>query len=367
MHKPARLMTTLEVQLDKRSYPIYIGENILAAQYLERHIHSETVFVVSNEKVASLYLNTVLDNCQKRLCHHLILPDGEAYKSLDTMNLIYSALLEKRCDRDTTLIALGGGVIGDLTGFAAATYQRGVNFIQIPTTLLAQVDSSVGGKTGVNHKSGKNMIGAFYQPRCVIADLTTLTTLNDRELRAGIAEIIKYGLIRDADFFDWLEQNMATLMARDTKALAYAVHRSCKNKVQIVAEDELEQTGRRALLNYGHTFGHAIETGTGYAGWLHGEAVACGMLMAAALSVKLGWLARQDYARVHNLLEVVKLPRQPPRDIHVDEFINIMATDKKSRAGKLHLVLLKGVGNAVLTTDFPTAFLEDVLRVFCKA
>jgi len=361
-------MTVFEVQLGKRSYPIYIGENILEQSlYLQKHIHGDRVFIISNEKVAPLYLETVLANCKQYRCHHLILPDGEAYKTLDTMNLIYSSLLEYQCDRGTTLIALGGGVIGDITGFAAATYQRGVNFIQIPTTLLAQVDSSVGGKTGVNHKLGKNMIGAFHQPQCVIADLGTLNTLENRELSAGIAEIIKYGLIRDTDFFDWLEQNIDKLIARDSEALAHAVACSCKNKAQIVAEDELEQTGTRALLNYGHTFGHAIETGTGYGDWLHGEAIACGMLMAAALSIKLGWLTEQDYARVAKLLEIARLPKEPPADMHVAEFIKLMAVDKKSRAGKLHLVLLKGIGNAILTSDFPASLLEDVLREFCEA
>ena len=361
-------MTVFEVQLGKRSYPIYIGENILEQSlYLQKHIHGDRVFIISNEKVATLYLETVVANCKQYRCHHLILPDGEAYKTLDTMNLIYSSLLEYQCDRGTTLIALGGGVIGDITGFAAATYQRGVNFIQIPTTLLAQVDSSVGGKTGVNHKLGKNMIGAFHQPQCVIADLGTLNTLENRELSAGIAEIIKYGLIRDTDFFDWLEQNIDKLIARDSEALAHAVACSCKNKAQIVAEDELEQTGTRALLNYGHTFGHAIETGTGYGDWLHGEAIACGMLMAAALSIKLGWLTEQDYARVAKLLEIARLPKEPPADMHVAEFIKLMAVDKKSRAGKLHLVLLKGIGNAILTSDFPASLLEDVLREFCEA
>ena len=360
-------MTVFEVQLGKRSYPIYIGENILQQSlYLHKHIHGDRVFIISNEKVAPLYLETVLTNCKQYRSHHLILPDGESYKTLDTMNLIYSALLENHCDRGTTLIALGGGVIGDITGFAAATYQRGVNFIQIPTTLLAQVDSSVGGKTGVNHKLGKNMIGAFHQPQCVIADLVTLNTLEDRELSAGIAEIIKYGLIRDTDFFDWLEQNIDKLIARDPEALAYAVACSCKNKAQIVAEDELEQTGTRALLNYGHTFGHAIETGTGYGDWLHGEAIACGMLMAAALSIKLGWLTEQEYARVGNLLEIARLPKEPPTDMQVSEFIRLMAVDKKSLAGKLHLVLLKGIGNAILTSDFPASLLEDVLREFCE-
>jgi len=360
-------MTKFEVQLGERSYPIYIGKNIREEPtYLSKHVHGGTVFIISNDKVAPLYLDAILNNCRKYICHHLILPDGEIYKSLDTMNLIYSALLKNHCDRDTTLIALGGGVIGDITGFAAATYQRGVNFVQIPTTLLAQVDSSVGGKTGVNHALGKNMIGAFHQPQCVIADLSTLNTLEDRELSAGIAEIIKYGLIGDAEFFAWLEQNINKLLARNPIALAHAVQVSCKNKAQIVAEDELEQTGKRALLNYGHTFGHAIETSAGYGNWIHGEGVACGMLMAASLSVKLGWATKQDYMRIAKLLKIAQLPTKPPKDMHATEFKNLMAVDKKTRSGTLHLVLLKGIGKAVLTSEFPAPLLEDVLHEFCR-
>ena len=361
-------MTTFEVQLGSRSYPIYIGEKLLAkAQYLNKHINSENVLIVTNEKVAPIYLDIVLQNLKNYNTYQLILPDGESYKSLDTMNLIYSALLENRCDRDTTLIALGGGVIGDITGFAAATYQRGINFIQIPTTLLAQVDSSVGGKTGVNHELGKNMIGAFHQPQCVIADLSTLNTLDERELSAGIAEVIKYGLICDAEFFDWLELNIEKLLIRDPKALAYAVCRSCENKARVVAEDELEKTGKRALLNYGHTFGHAIETGAGYGKWLHGEAVGCGMLMAAALSTKLEWLSKNDYSRIKRILKNAKLPIQAPTTMQLDEYLKTMSVDKKTRAGKLHLILLNGIGDAVLSADFPNALLEDTLREFSKA
>ena len=361
-------MMTLEVQLDTRSYPIYIGEQLLShAGHLTRHIHSESVFVVSNEKIAGLYLQTVLENTRQYRTRHIILPDGEIHKSLDTLQRIYTALLENHFTRDSTLVALGGGVIGDITGFAAATYQRGVNFIQIPTTLLAQVDSSVGGKTGVNHALGKNMIGAFYQPQCVIADLSTLATLPDRELTAGIAEIIKYGLIGDPDFFVWLEQNIDKLMARDSQALAYAVQRSCRNKAQIVADDEHEQSGKRALLNFGHTFGHAIETGANYGDWLHGEAVACGMLMAASLSVKLGWIHEHDYVRIANLLEIAKLPDVPPATLRARDFIKLMAVDKKNRAGKLHLVLLKDIGNAVLTAAVAPSLVEEVLQEYCKA
>lgn len=358
-------MNTFKVQLGERSYPIYIGEHLLSnADYLRRHIFSKNVFIISNEKVAPLYLDALLQGLGDYSTHQLVLKDGEAHKTLESMNLIYTALLEQCCDRDTTLIALGGGVVGDITGFAAATYQRGVNFIQLPTTLLAQVDSSVGGKTGVNHALGKNMIGAFHQPQCVIADLSTLNTLEDRELSAGIAEIIKYGLIRDTEFFDWLENNIDKLLARDPDALSYAVCRSCENKAQIVADDELEKTGTRALLNYGHTFGHAIETGTGYGLWLHGEAVACGMLMAAALSIKLGWLRHNDYSRIEKIINRAKLPSQPPETMTPTEFLRIMSVDKKAKQGKMHLVLLKDIGNAVLTADFSTSLLEDTLVDF---
>ena len=355
-------MTKFEVQLGNRSYPIYIGEDLLAQKdYITPHIQGKNVFIISNEKVAPLYLEKVTKSCNGYIVNHLILPDGESYKSLETMKLIFDALLENRCDRNTTLVALGGGVIGDLTGFAAATYLRGVNFIQIPTTLLAQVDSSVGGKTGVNHELGKNMIGAFYQPKCVIADLNTLNTLDDRELSAGIAEIIKYGLIRDADFFTWLEKNIHKLITRDVDALAYAVHQSCKNKAEVVAEDELEQTGIRALLNFGHTFGHAIETGTGYGNWLHGEAVACGMAMASKLSVKLGWLDESKLERIQKLITSAKLPLHPPSSIQGQQFLDLMAVDKKTRSGKIHLVLIKNIGKAVLTSEFPLSVLEEVI------
>lgn len=359
-------MKTFDVQLGKRSYPIYIGENLLSQpQYFLDHIAGENVFIVSNEKVAPLYLDKVLDSCKKLQCDYKILPDGEQFKNIATMEAVYSSLLEKHCDRNTTLIALGGGVIGDITGFAAATYQRGVHFIQVPTTLLAQVDSSVGGKTGVNHALGKNMIGCFYQPRCVIADLSTLGTLDDHELCAGIAEIIKYGLIKDIDLFIWLEKNIQKLIDRDPESLAYAVHRSCKNKAQIVAEDELEQSGKRALLNYGHTFGHAIETGTGYGNWLHGEAVACGMLMAARLSIKQGWLTEQDYSRIETLIKAANLPTQVPKNMNVEEFLQLMSVDKKVRDGKLYLVLLNKIGEANLTANFNDNLLEETLLEYC--
>jgi len=258
------------------------------------------------------------------------------------------------------LVALGGGVIGDITGFAAACYQRGVNYLQIPTTLLAQVDSSVGGKTGVNHALGKNMIGAFHQPVCVLADTRTLDTLEDRELSAGIAEIIKYGLIRDLEFFRWLEDNMEKLNARDPQALAYAIERSCRNKAEVVAADEKEG-GVRATLNFGHTFGHAIETGTGYHSWLHGEGVGVGMLMAADLSMRMGWLTPADVQRIDNLIDRAHLPTRGPADLYTDRFIELMGVDKKVLNGKIRLVLLRGLGNAVITADFDPALLRATL------
>ncbi|MFK7814704.1 MAG: 3-dehydroquinate synthase [Gammaproteobacteria bacterium] len=360
-------MKTFDVQLGNRSYPIYIGKNLLAQSNLFLdHIPSNDVFIISNEKVAPLYLDQVLDSCKKLNCEIKVLPDGEQYKNISTIETIYSSLLEQHCSRDTTLIALGGGVVGDMAGFAAATYQRGVNFIQVPTTLLAQVDSSVGGKTGVNHALGKNMIGSFYQPQCVIADLNTLNTLDDRELSAGIAEIIKYGLIRDIEFFMWLEKNIRKLVGRDAEALAFAVHRSCENKALIVAEDELEKSGKRALLNFGHTFGHAIETGMGYGNWLHGEAVAYGMLMAADLSIKQGWLTQQDYSRIESLLVAANLPIQAPKNMSANDFFSHMSVDKKVRDGKLYLVLLNKIGEAVLTSDFNTSLLEATLRECCN-
>jgi 3-dehydroquinate synthase len=284
----------------------------------------------------------------------LVLPDGEEYKTLDTLNSVFDRLLERRFDRRCTLIALGGGVIGDLTGFAAACYQRGVAFIQVPTTLLSQVDSSVGGKTGVNHPLGKNMIGAFHQPQCVIADTDTLNTLDERQLHAGLAEVIKYGLINDRAFFDWLDDNLDRLLARDPEALAYAIERSCRDKAAIVAEDETE-AGTRALLNLGHTFGHAIETGMGYGAWLHGEAVGTGMVLAAQLSARLGWLAVADMERVVSLIARAGLPTAAPTALDSRRFLELMAVDKKVQDGLLRLVLLKGIGQAVITAEATSA------------
>ena len=354
-------MKTLTVKLGSRSYPIHIGQKLLGkGELLTRHIHSRQVMVVSNNTIAPLYLDNITQQLTNFDTASVILPDGEQYKTLDTLNIIFTALLEQRFNRDCTLIALGGGVVGDITGFAAASYQRGIAFLQIPTTLLAQVDSSVGGKTGVNHPLGKNMIGAFHQPGCVVIDTDTLDTLDDRQLAAGLAEVIKYGLIRDAGFFDWLEANMAALKARDKQALAYAIERSCSIKAEMVAADERE-SGQRALLNLGHTFGHAIETGTGYGNWLHGEAVATGMLMAADLSARHGWVSAETVQRTEQLLQLAGLPTSPPDDMDENQFMKLMAIDKKVIDGDLRLVLLKSIGEAVVTGDYKAALLSETL------
>ncbi len=354
-------MKTLHVELGDRSYPIYIGAGLLPrADLFTRHLASAEVLVVTNETVAPLYLETVLGALPADGCRSVILLDGEQFKTLDTVNSIFDALLSHHFSRDCTLVALGGGVVGDITGFAAACYQRGVAFLQVPTTLLAQVDSSIGGKTGVNHPLGKNMIGAFHQPQCVIADTETLNTLDDRQLRAGIAEIIKYGLIRDPRFFEWLEVNVEALLARDPQALAYAIERSCQNKAEVVAADERE-SGQRALLNLGHTFGHAIETGVGYGQWLHGEAIATGMYLAGDLSRAMGWLSGEALKRIASLLRRAGLPVLPPAELSSSAFLDIMAVDKKVKDRRLRLVLLRDIGNAVITGDFETARLAETL------
>lgn len=359
-------MNILQVDLGSRSYPIHIGRNLLGQpELLSPHIPGKQVMVVSNETVAPLYMERLCAGLSGFRVEQVILPDGEEYKNLDTLNLVFDALLQQRFNRTCTLIALGGGVVGDITGFAAASYQRGVNFIQVPTTLLAQVDSSVGGKTGVNHALGKNMIGAFYQPKCVLADTATLNTLDDRQLAAGIAEVIKYGLIRDAEFLACLEANMDALLARDPEALAFAIERSCRNKADIVAADEYE-SGVRAILNLGHTFGHAIETGTGYGVWLHGEAVATGMVMAADLSHRLGWLSEGELARTRTLIERAKLPALAPAEMGIDQFLELMAVDKKVLDGSLRLVLLKSLGDALVTGDFDHQALRHTLAS-CRA
>ncbi|MGD2117693.1 MAG: 3-dehydroquinate synthase [Chromatiales bacterium] len=351
----------LLVDLGDRSYPIYIGENLLGdGEIYHRHIKSKQVLIVSNTTVAPLYLETVQNALSGCRVEAVILPDGEQYKTIETLDQIFSTLLQKHFDRGCTLIALGGGVVGDMTGFAAACYQRGVDFIQIPTTLLAQVDSSVGGKTGVNHPLGKNMIGAFHQPRCVIADTATLTTLDDRQLSAGLAEVIKYGLINDAEFFSWLENNIELLCARDMQVLAYAIERSCQDKADVVAADEKE-AGQRALLNLGHTFGHAIETGMGYGEWLHGEAIGAGMCMAARMSQRLGWLQPADVQRIEALISKAGLPIRPPAEIDSQRFLELMAVDKKVMDGRLRLVLMKGIGQSLVTGDFDPAVLQETL------
>jgi len=355
-------MKTLQVDLGQRSYPIHIGRGLLRqTELLKPCIAGSRVAVVTNTTVGPLYLDGVLKALAAWNPISVELPDGEEYKTLDVLNRIFTALLENRCDRKTTLVALGGGVVGDMTGFAAATYQRGVPFIQVPTTLLAQVDSSVGGKTGVNHPLGKNMIGAFHQPQCVIIDTDTLSTLPDNELSAGLAEVIKYGLIGDLEFLNWLEQNLDKLMARDPQALAYAIERSCSDKARVVAADERE-AGQRALLNLGHTFGHAIETGTGYGAWLHGEAVAAGVCMAADLSCRMGWLKPEELARIETLIRRARLPTRAPKSLSSGQLRELMGVDKKVEAGKLRLVLPKGLGHAVITQDFPSTLLDETLE-----
>lgn len=354
-------MRTLQVDLADRSYPIHIGAGLLGdSSLLLPHIRGTQVLVVTNETVAPLYLDKVLAALAERRVQAVVLPDGEQYKTLETVNRIFDALLGERMSRNCTLVALGGGVVGDMTGFAAACYQRGVDFIQIPTTLLSQVDSSVGGKTGVNHPLGKNMIGAFHQPRCVIADTETLNTLEDRELSAGMAEVIKYGLLGDREFFIWLEQHIDALMARDPQRLAYAIERSCLDKAAIVAADERE-SGQRALLNLGHTFGHAIETGMGYGAWLHGEAVAVGMLLAAALSARLGHVSADELHRIENLLSRAGLPTRAPATLESQRFIELMAVDKKAIDGRLRLVLMRGIGDSYLADGVAAADIAAVI------
>jgi len=355
------MMISLKVNLGERSYPICIGENLLQqSELLTQHIPGNSALIVSNETVAPLYMDAVENSLCDIRHKTLVLPDGEEYKNPTVLNTIYDVLLANKLDRNTTLIALGGGVIGDITGYAAATYQRGVHLIQIPTTLLSQVDSSVGGKTAVNHPLGKNMIGAFYQPKAVIADTSTLNTLEERQLSSGLAEVIKYGLIRDTTFLEWLESNMNKLLDRDPDALSFAIERSCRNKAEVVAADEREG-GQRALLNLGHTFGHAIEAGMGYGVWLHGEAVASGMVMAARLSNKLGWISEADVDRVINILERANLPVKAPEKMSADKFVELMSLDKKVSDGVLKLVLYKSVGNAIISKDYTDAVLRETI------
>ena len=343
-------METVSVALGARAYPIHVGQRLLGrSDLLLPYLRQPKVAIVSNTTVAPLYLQRFAKPLRDAGVDvvEIVLPDGERFKNWQTLNSIFDVLLERGCERSTTLIALGGGVIGDMTGFAAACYQRGMPFIQVPTTLLSQVDSSVGGKTAINHPLGKNMIGAFYQPAIVLADTDALDTLPDRELRAGLAEVIKYGLIRDLPFLAWLEANLERLLAREPQSLAYAVCRSCENKAEVVVADEHEN-GERALLNIGHTFGHAIETGMGYGEWLHGEAVAAGTMMAAELSRLLGWIDDADIARVEALFARAGLPVFGPA-MDVERYLELMQHDKKVQNGRLRLVLFSAIGRAVVS------------------
>ena len=354
-------MQTLHVELGDRRYPIFIGSDLNPQSLLEPYIRGKQVMIVTNTTVAPLYLEhyvTAIEALGKTVAT-CILPDGEKYKNIEHLNLIFDALLEAGFNRDATVLALGGGVIGDMAGFASACFQRGVYFIQVPTTLLSQVDSSVGGKTGINHPLGKNMIGAFQQPQVVLADMAQLSTLPDRELSAGLAEVIKYALLGDLDFLVWLEQNMDGLVGRDSALLAEAVYRSCAHKARIVANDEKEQ-GERALLNLGHTFGHAIESYLGYGVWLHGEAVATGMVMAADLSQRMGWISAEDLERTKKIIQRAHLPVKCPA-IPLDEFLAYMAHDKKVLNGQLRLVLMKSLGQAVISKEFDVELMKQAI------
>ncbi len=359
-------MKTLTVELGERSYPIFIGQDLLKnAELVAPYVSGTQVLIVSNTTVAPLYLEQVEALFSDYEVRCVVLPDGEKYKTLEVLNKIFDVAIASKFDRKCTFVALGGGVIGDMTGFAAASFQRGVNFIQMPTTLLSQVDSSVGGKTGVNHPFGKNMIGAFHQPECVIIDTNVLNTLEDRELSSGLAEVIKYGLINDTPFFDWLEKNIPAILARDPDVLSEAIERSCQNKADIVAKDEKEND-LRALFNLGHTFGHAIESGMGYGNWLHGEGVSAGTLQAVYLSALLGDLSAEDKVRIAAIFEQAKLPLLPPsvKDMSNEKFLDLMASDKKVQAGTIRLVLLKSIGEAYVTGDYPAEMLAQTLTEY---
>ena len=354
-------MKTLEVDLGSRSYPIHIGPGLLTqGALIATHLGQKRVAIVTNDRVGPMYMRA-LSGALSELgidVVPVVLPDGEEHKDWQTLNRIFDTLLENGCERKTTVIALGGGVVGDMAGCAAALYQRGVPFIQIPTTLLAQVDSAVGGKTAINHPLGKNMIGAFHQPRVVIADTDTLKTLPGRELRAGLAEVIKYGLIRDPAFFAWLEEHMTALLSRDDEALVYAIEQSCRNKAEVVAKDETE-SDVRALLNFGHTFGHAIETGLGFGTWLHGEAVAAGMILAIRASIAMKLIDPEVLVRTESLLRQAELPITAPA-LGVDRYIELMMHDKKVDSGKVRFVLLRALGDAYVGS-IPPDILRDLL------
>ena len=362
----SNLFRELSVELGERSYPIFIGENLLGNWDLSAYVSGAQVMIVTNETVAPLYLEQAKACFPQKQIDTVILPDGEKFKNWETLNSIFDGLLEQRHTRKSTLVALGGGVVGDMAGFAAACYQRGVPFIQIPTTLLSQVDSSVGGKTGINHPLGKNMIGAFYQPQAVLIDTASLQTLPPREVSAGLAEVIKYGLIRNQSFLDWLEGNMNALVGLNPEALAKAIYQSCICKAEVVALDEREG-GLRAILNLGHTFGHAIETYAGYGNWLHGEAVGTGMLMAAELSALEGMISRDDCNRINRLILSAGLPDRPPAGMTADDFMNLMAVDKKNVDGLLRLVLLRSVGDAVVTSEARPENLALTFARFCSS
>lgn len=379
----------VDVDLGDRSYPIYIGRGMLSeGDLIRKHVTSKKALIVTNTKVGPLYsaqVRRALERDGKVEVFEVVLPDGEEFKNMDELMKIIDAAMEAKLDRKSTMIALGGGVVGDMTGFAAAIYQRGIKFVQIPTTLMAMVDSAVGGKTAVNHPLGKNMIGAFYQPEAVLCDTDSLKTLPDRELCSGIAEVIKYGLIRDSAFFEWQEQNMAKIVGRDDAALAETIKRSCENKAEVVAADEKEGSGGvRMTLNLGHTFGHAIETGLGYGAWLHGEAVATGTAMAADLSLKMGWIDAALHARTLALFRAAKLPdtlanshaeadlgageyQQRVRSLTAPKFLDLMSMDKKVADGQLSLILLQGkLGSSVITNKFDVALLKNVVDEYCK-
>jgi len=358
-------MKTLVVDFGSRSYPIHVGRDLLdcTSLYLP-HIKGNTLALVTNESVANIYLQRVKDALSSFVITEIVIPDGEQEKQLDTINNICGSLIESNHNRGTTLIALGGGVVGDITGFVASCYLRGVEFLQIPTTLLSQVDSSVGGKTGVNHSFGKNMIGAFHQPRCVISDVSTLNTLSDREFSSGLAEVIKYGLITDAEFYSWLKSNMEGLLSRNPNLLIEAIIRSCRNKANIVEQDEKE-AGARALLNLGHTFGHAIEAIFGYGGILHGEAVSIGIIMASTLSLKMKWISSDDFQQIYDLVALAKLPVSLTKPLEMNKMLQFIKSDKKTLDTGIRLVLLKKIGHAIVTSEFSEEMLKETLDEFC--
>ena len=354
-------MKILNVELGDRSYPIYIGSSLLEdAKIITSHIKTKTICIVSNTTVSKLYLENIKNLLDDYQVVEAIIDDGEEFKNYDSLNHIYTKLLENQCNRDTTILALGGGVVGDIAGYAAASFLRGIPFVQIPTTLLAQVDSSVGGKTGINHVLGKNMIGAFYQPQAVVIDLNVLKTLDNRQISAGLAEVIKYGLIWDEDFFKYLEMNIDNLKQLDFEHLENVIYRSCEIKAKVVSEDEKE-SGIRAILNLGHTFGHAIENCLGYGEWLHGEAVGCGMVLAAKMSLAQGWLSESEFNRVKDLISQANLPIKKP-DIDYENFIGAMKLDKKNKNKEIYLVLQQGIGQAIVTNKYSSSALDDVIK-----